>query len=228
MSLPRLYRGSTTPIPEGGERAFVREDRRPRDTGNEVAFNNCFNLMIERRFGVPLVRQRSLFVCGDISRVIVYAAKREPQYVGIVEPVGPFRFLYAPNVWDSKQLVGDLKEQYLKCFCGWQHPKCIPFLEEMGLTLTEAQQILADPEVERGGFAWSAITLRERFLEMLDNPEFLRSYHYTDQDLAVGAALGVEIMIFDCPQGYTITPIEAGELPDEPQPTPFNLRTPDQ
>ena len=217
MVLPRLYRGVTEPLPLGGLHAFVREDRRPRDTGNRVAFNICFNLMVERHFGVPLIRRRSLFVCGDISKVLQYAGARDAQHIGIVEPISFFRFLYASDVGDSAALAADLTQRYQDCFHSWQRPICRPLLEDTHLTLSKLEAFLLEhPEVDQGGFSWGKSSLRDRLYKMLDDlriPNYRRTYSYTDCDLSAGALAGVEVLIFDCPHGYRITPVEPSELP---------------
>lgn len=216
MSLPRLYRGLTDPLPVTGMHAVIREDRRPRYTGQHVTFNICFNLMIERRFGIPLVRNRSLFVCGAIRSVIRHATVPDRWHVGAVEPIGAFRFLYEPGVTDSAQCVSELTRRYLGCFHDWQVPMCGPLLEDSFLTLEKLDVFLSShPEVDTGDFSRTDGSLRNRILAMLDGLAYSKcqqTFDYSDKDLAAAAAAGVEILIFDCPEGYRITPVEASEL----------------
>lgn len=217
MSALRLYRGEMEPLPAEGRQAFIRQDRRPRDTGKKLAFNICFNLMIERHFGVPLIRRRSLFVCGDIRRVIRFAAAPDTRHIGVVEPIGHYRFLYASNVFDSAQIADDLTERYLACFHPWQRPLCSTLLKDITLTLPKLEIFLAKhPEIDNGGFSWGATRLRDRLYDMLDGlkqSRTARTYCYTDTGLPSAIEKGVEIMLYDCPKGYHIKPIDSSELP---------------
>lgn len=217
MSLPPLYRGLTTLLPARGEHQLIRENRRPRDT--KVIFNICFNLMIERRFGIPIIRRRALFVSGAIEQALKYAASEDELHIGVVEPIGPFRFLYSPKVSDSIDLVRELTERYTDCFYDWQHEICRPLLEDPLITMAAVNSFFETHlEVDSGGFSWSSKTLRQRVLETLDS--FSRptlhhtTSHYTDCDLSAAAEAGAEIMIFDCPQGYMIRPADASLLSD--------------
>lgn len=219
-NLPVLYRGLVTPLADVGEHAFIREDRRPRDTGKKVLFNICFNLMIERRFGVPLVRRRSLFVSGDLATAARYAAVADAQHIGIVEPVGSFRCLHGPLIRDSASLADDLGDRYADCFYGWQREICAPLLQDTGLTLAALEAFFAShPHVDSGGFAWGRSRLRDRIYAMLDGCfDSSRRYRvdYRIDEIDAAARAGVEIMIFDCPMGYRIRPVPAQWLQSLP------------
>lgn len=223
--LPALYRGVAEPLPAEGLHAFIREDRKPRNTGDKVVFNICFNLMIERQFGVPLVRRRALFVTGDIRQAARYAAALDAQHLGLVEPIGEFRFLYLPWVRDSIQLVTGLTDRYTACFRAWQVERCQPLLTDPGLTLAKVEAFFADiPDIDKGGFAWGGVGLRERYFAMLDGlfrSTFQRTYAYRGDDLCAAAASGAEILLFDCPEGYRIKPVNPSELSDQPAADPM-------
>lgn len=225
---PRLYRGVGEALPPSGLHGFIREDRRPRSTGNAPVFNICFNLMIERRFGVPLVRRRALFVSGNIRQAARYAGELDAAHIGVVTPVGPFRFVYHPAVSDSMSLVRRLTTAYLSCFRKWQLERCKPLLEDTGLTVASAQAFFdANPQIDAGGFSWGDTTLRSRYFAMLDrltDPASPSSLTYRDDDLTAAAASGAEVLIFDCPKGYKIVPANPDEIPAEPEPDPWMAR----
>lgn len=208
--VPRLYRGVDQPIPEDGQHDFIREDRRPRDTGGAVAFNICFNLMIEYRFGVQLIRRRALFVSGDMGRALKYSGQQDPAYVGVIKPTEPFKFMYALNVPDSARLADDLTERYMTCFLGWQLERCTPLYQDIALTLQKLETFFTNnPDIDTGGFSWGRTSLRQRIYRTLDSfstsPRHRQhTYQYTMEDLEAGARSGVEIMLFDCPGGYRI------------------------
>jgi hypothetical protein len=210
----------------GDEHAFIREDRRPRDTASKVLFNICFNLMIERRFGVPLVRRRSLFVTGSIEMASRYAAVADRNHIGVVEPIGPFRCLHAPNVADSAALADELGGRYAECFYGWQREACAPLMTDTGLTLGALEAFFArHPDVDAGGFTWGRSRLRDRIYTMLDGcfaSSYRRTFRYQLDDIEAAAASEVEIMIFDCPRGYRITPVSEESL------SAIRVRTPKQ
>lgn len=210
--MPTLYRGVTEPLLPEGTTFQIREDRRPRDTGSKVIFNACFNLMIERHFGFPLIRRRSLFVSGDILQALKYAAQPDSRFVGEVVPNAPFSFIYATNVKDSAALAADLTDRYLNCFYKWQLPRCELLLQNPGMTLSQMDAFFIDnPDIDLGGFSWSRVGLRQRILQMLDDllySRIQRTYRYTNTNLLEAVKAGVEILIFDAPNGYFIKPIE--------------------
>lgn len=213
-----LYRGLSAPLPAQGLRSLIREDRKPRDTGNRVLFNIAFNLMIERHFGVPLVRRRSLFVCGDPRRALHYAAQRDRFYLGVVEPEPPFRYLWCPTVPDSAQLADDLTYRYDQCFYQWQKSRCSALRANLLLTLDGVDAFFdGNPDIDRGGFAWSGTGLRKRIYAMLDScavSSVQNTYPYIDKNLDEAVGRGVEIMLFDCPNGYMVRPVN-GSLIDQ-------------
>lgn len=215
-AIPALYRGVMEPLPPEGSHFFIRGDRRPRDTGSKVLFNIAFNLMIERRFGVPLVRRRSLFVSGSLEMAMRYSAERDARYVGIVEPQGPFRCLHSPQIQDSAALADELGGRYSACFYAWQRDRCAPLLQDVELTLAEVDRFFANTlDVDRGGFSWGTTCLRDRIFAMLDGcfeSKHRHPFGYRLDDVGGAAAAGVEIMIFDCPQGYRIRPVPQDEL----------------
>lgn len=210
--IPPLYRGVTSTIAAEGQHELIREDRRPRDSGKDLPFNICFNLMIEHRFGVPLVRQRSLFVSGDVRTVVKYATQHDAQHIGLVKPVGPFRFLYSPHIRGSFSRYSAAKRLarlYRSCFCGIQAELCKPLLDNISLTLAQLEQFFADnPGVDKGIPKRGGRSLRKRIYRVLAT-----DLGYTMDDLERGARSGVEIMLFDCPTGYRLERIAESKLP---------------
>lgn len=218
MNPPPLYRGLLAPLPPGGEHAFIPEDRPPRTTGQHVAFNICFNLMVEHRFRIPLVRRRSLFVSGDLHSALRYAARPEATYIGVVQPADPFRFLYSPAVADSASLVDELTRRYLECFEGFRLADYRPLLEDPRLTLTAIDRFFSDhPDLDIAPSSAGAAgrSLSRRLYEMLEDC-FAQGNSmisaYTDIDLEAAAASKAEVLIFDCPGGYWIRPIDPALL----------------
>ena len=210
-----LYRGVMAPVPEEGVREFIREDRRPRDSGKNIPFNICFNLMIEHRFGIPLARQRSLFVSGDVENVVRYAARHDTAHVGVVTPSEPFRFLYSPHIADSfsSPWTKELTTRYLSCFKGNQEKLCRPILDDISLTLSKLEVFFAkNPEIDLGVFTFGGLSLKQRIYRALDF-----DIGYTMEDLATGARVGAEILLFDCPGGYRLERIPESDLPAEPK-----------
>ena len=68
-----------------------------------------------------------------------------------------------------------------------------------------------NPDIDLGGFSWSRVGLRQRILQMLDDllySRIQRTYRYTNTNLLEAVKAGVEILIFDAPNGYFIKPIE--------------------
>jgi hypothetical protein len=216
MTMPRLYRGFTQEIAPEGFHENIREDRRPRNSGAHIAFNICFNLFIERQFGVPLVRRRSLFVTGDITRAVRFAKDMSAKCIGIVEPVGQYRFLCAPKIIDSFDYADDITDRYTRCFAEWQVERCKPLLEDLTLTLPKMEAFFQDnPDVDKGGFAWSTKGLRTRIFEVLESMQSAShgyTCQYTDEDIQAAADSGAEIFVFDCPDGYRVMPIEESLL----------------
>ena len=226
--LPPLYRGLIEPLPEGGVVMAIREDRRPRDTGDKPAFNAFFNLMIERRFGVPQVRRRALFVSGSLRSALRYAAEPTSRHLALVEPVGPFRSVFAPAVADSAALADDLGQRWLSCFRDWQRDECKPLLDNGALTLADLEAFFGQhPHVDRGGFAWGGSSLRQRLLDALDravgdSPQATFRY-VLDEALDGAAAAGAEILIFDCPQGCRLTPVPQSAIDEARAGPPTSL-----
>ena len=216
MKLPTLYRGLTQEVAPEGFHSTIREDRLPRNSGHQIAFNICFNLFIERQFGVPLIRRRSLFVTGDITSAVRFASGMSWKCIGVVEPVGEFRFLYAPNIIDSVDYANEITDQYLHCFTDWQRARCKPLLQDIMLTLPAMETFFdANPDIDKGGFAWSSKGLRTRIYDLFDRMQGAAhglSYQYKDSDIETAAASGAEIFIFDCPSGYRVVPIEESVL----------------
>jgi len=212
QEIPTLYRGVTSPIAAEGQHELIREDRRPRDSGKDLPFNICFNLMIEHRFGVPLIRQRALFVSGDARTVVKYAAQNDTEHIGLVKPVGSFRFLYSPRIRGSfspYSAARVLARHYRSCFSGIQAARCRPLLDNISLTLAQLEQFFADnPGVDKGIPMRGGLSLRKRVYRVLDT-----DLGYTIDDLGAGARSGVEIMLFDCPGGYRLERIEESQLP---------------
>ena len=172
--------------------------------------------MIEHQFGIPLVRQRSLFVSGDACKVVRYAARRDIEHVGVVIPSEPFRFLYAPNISDSynSASIKALTTRYLSCFRGNQSKLCRPLLQDISLTLSKLEEFFADsPDVDLGVFSFGGSSLKQRIYRALES-----DLGYTTEDLATGARVGAEIMLFDCPGGYKLERIPESDLPAEPNP----------
>lgn len=216
MSLPKLYRGLMQEVGPEGFHAQIREDRLPRNSGDLLAFNICFNLFIERQFGVPLIRRRSVFVTGDITRAVRFAKDLAWRCIGVVEPVGNFRFLCAPAIIDSVDFADDITYQYLHCFNDWQLERCRPLLEDMTRTLPMMEAFFeANPDIDKGGFAWSTTGLRTRIHALFDRMQSAAHdyvYQYTDKDIQAASDSGAEIFIFDCPGGYRVIPIEESEF----------------
>jgi hypothetical protein len=214
-TLPPLYRGVLSPIDELGQHEFIREDRRPRDSGRDVPFNISFNLMVERRFGFPLIRRRALFVCGDVRKVTRYARELGPAYIGVVKPLEPFRFLYSPLVKDSFQRCArttDLARRYMACFRGHQAQVCTPLLKDISMTLAGFDAFFSDnPNIDKGIFTFGGLTLKQRLLRVLD-----ADLGYRTDDLATAARSGAEVMFFDCPSGYRLDRIRVEQVPSLP------------
>lgn len=199
--LPPLYRGLTAPLKTDAEHAYIRTDRRPRNTS--LAFNICFNLMIERKFGVSGVRRKSLFVSGDIRRAVPYAKEEDEYHLCSIQPLGEFCYLYSPIVHDSYCLEDEFSSRYFACFYPWNTgDHFADHFASPNLTIGElAAVFLEHPEVDRPENAWSPSSLRERLSGALDN--LAEKYDYRmNEGLASAAASGVEIMLFDCPEGY--------------------------
>ena len=213
-----LYRGLLAPLPPGGAHFFIPEDRPPRTTGQHIAFNICFNLMIEHRFHIPLVRRRALFVSGDLHSALRYAAKPEAPYLGVVQPADPFRFLYSPAVADSASLVDELTRRYLGCFEGCRLADYRPLLDDPRLTLAAVERFFVDhPELDvaKCPTGSSRRSLRCRLYEMLEDcfaQGSRMTNAYTESDLTAAAASKAEVLIFDCPAGYWIRPIDPARL----------------
>lgn len=210
-----LYRGVTEALPQEGSHFLIREDRMPRYTGKKLEFNICFNLMIEHRFGFPLIRRRVLFALGDIKKASKYAKfSGDPNYIGVVNLIGEYKFIYAPNLVDAALIADDMAKRYLACFEEWQINLCHPLLTDHLLTLEKVNQFFDDhPNIDVNPEGASPLnsSLRERIYNMLDS--FFEStteqiYLYTDENLQTAADLGVEVMIFDCPGGYILTPVD--------------------
>jgi hypothetical protein len=216
MIFPKLFRGFTQEVPAEGFHDHIRQDRRPRNSSNQVAFNICFNLYIERQFGVPLIRRQSLFVTGDITRAVRFSKNMSWRSIGIVAPVGEFRFLYAPKIIDSVDFANAITNEYLHCFADWQLERCKPLLEDMTLTLPMMEDFFkGSPDIDSGGFSWSGKGLRTRIHALFDRMQGAShglTYQYTDRDIQVAADSGAEIFIFDCPGGYQVAPIEEAVL----------------
>jgi len=130
----------------------------------------------------------------------------------VVEPVDDFRFLCAPKIIDSVDFAGDITYRYLQCFTDWQLERCKPLLEDMTLTLPMMEAFFeANPDIDKGGFAWSTRGLRTRIHALFDRMQGAAhgyTYQYTDKDIQAAADSGAEIFIFDCPGGYRVLPIE--------------------
>ena len=225
IPMPPLYRGLSAPLLEDGELAFLRTDRRPRNT--LPAFNALFNLMIERKFGIPNIRRQSLFVTGEIRRAAAYAKEIDAQHLCKIHPNGNYRYLYSPCIHDSYALDREFTAEYFGCFFPWNRgPRFSEFLNPK-ITLNDLDDLLGRPEIDNPIEGWSPTTLQERLYSTMDR--LLEKYDYRmDEGIAEAASLGVEIMLFDCPSGYRQYHADPEMLPDsDAAPLPENPLRPE-
>ncbi len=211
--VPPLFRGLTDPLLSDGDLAFIRSDRRPRNTS--LFFNILFNLMVERKFGIPNIRRHALFVTGDIRRALPYAKAKDSEYLCTIQPVGEFRYLYSPYIHDSYALDDEFSDEYLACFFPWNGGKAfsVGFIDAL-ITLDGLQRILAQPETDHPTEGWSPSTLENRLYSAMDR--LVEKYQYrVDEGLAQAASIGVEVMLFDCPDGYRQYHVKPDLLPDD-------------
>lgn len=213
-----MYRGVDHELPAEGLHQFIRTDRKPRDTGKNAAFNIAFNLVMEMQFNVQRIRRCSLFVTGSVELAKSFAKNRSLDYVACVEPMGQFRFVWSPTVYDSKTLVDDYEAKYLKAIQPWEaelHPELVSNLD---LTWTDVAQISDQLRTRpRRGFSWSDLSLAERLknrLSSLTGRGKTLAHRYQDSDLAAALASGNEVQLFDCPAGYWLKVIPTTNTSD--------------
>jgi hypothetical protein len=161
--MPLLYRGLADPLPAEGRVEFIREDRRPRNSS--MLMTLAFNLAIERKFGIPLVRRRSLFVTGDFFRAAPYAKESaDDRYIGVVVPIGDFHYLYSPLIHDSYGLEPFLHKAFATAF------KTTDMEQFSGMFADPATTTLSDVEAARQRYKTEHPPL-DRFVPM-DAPEY--------------------------------------------------------
>lgn len=209
--LPTMYRGCMEPLPRDGLVEQIRQDRRPRSSS--LLMTMLFNLMIERQFGVPTVRRRSLFVCGDISNAAQYSKVRDDvHHLGVVEPIGSFRYLYSPLIDDSLGLegaLGGIFETVFRIRNSEDAVRVLSYFDEPGMTT------LADLDKPRRQF-FANYSLGQRYIPADPFPQLFAELdrlvkhcvYRMDEGLDEAVRQGAEIMIFDCPEGVRIRPVD--------------------
>ena len=214
-----MYRGVDAPVPPDGVHLLIRADRRPRDTGQTPAFNIAFNLMMELQFGVESVRRKSLFVTGSFSLAQRFARGHAPDCVALVKPQCAYRFIWSPSVRDSKRLAAEYSERYLETFMPWEIDLYPRLGVDIDLTWRDVQsvsdELLHHP---KKGFSWNDRPMVERLkanLSQLSGRGQTPAHRYQDTDLGSAVGSGNEILIFDCPEGYRLSPVPPSQWPGE-------------
>lgn len=92
-----LYR-STNELLEDGSFIVPRMDRKPLHSDTEVT--NYFNIIAEIKFGIEIIRSKSLYCSTKINATKFYGANTYQLF-----PVEGTNYLYIANVPDSKVIV---------------------------------------------------------------------------------------------------------------------------
>lgn len=71
------------------------EERQPRDSGNDLYFNNCFNIGMEKITGEMLIRKKSLFCSNAFHQTVQYG---RPHFIF---PINGCKYLFSNIVYDS-------------------------------------------------------------------------------------------------------------------------------
>lgn len=89
----------------------IRKDRKPVDT-NET-FNTIFNLVMEYKFQIPLIRTKVKFVTNDIDSALKYS---NHQLTSVFVPLIPddAYMIFSPNITDSLSLTHDIEQMLNK------------------------------------------------------------------------------------------------------------------
>ena len=74
---------------------IAKNDRKPKDSANNLGFNNTFNLAAEKITGIELIRKKAYF-CSNVYEVIAIYGKPY-----IVFPSNGCNYFYSPGVSDS-------------------------------------------------------------------------------------------------------------------------------
>jgi len=77
------------------KKEIARDNRLPKDSAEDMFFNNIFNMAIEEISGIPEIRKKALFCTRDYSQAYGYGN------VCYVFPIGKPNFIYGNRVYDS-------------------------------------------------------------------------------------------------------------------------------
>jgi hypothetical protein len=205
-----LYRGVTSPIPLEGLTRFIRTNRRPRFTMANPEFNVTFNLLMEHCFDTVRLRQKALFVSGNIRSAARYARRPTGEHVGRVTMLGGFRHIHSAAVQDSADIAGMMSTAYRGCFTIKQWQRHRNWLIDPMLSLRSLLYKLS-AVLPPADFAVASDNIRA-MLNRLGSGVADGGLGYSSDDLAGAARTGAEIIIFDSPAGYRLDRLDADEI----------------
>lgn len=75
------------------------ENRKPKDSGSDLFFNNCFNLGIEQITKISTIRSKALFCSSGFSQTLIYGKSH------FIFPSNDCKYIFSNFVYDSYEDV---------------------------------------------------------------------------------------------------------------------------
>ena len=88
----------------------AKEDRKPKDSGFNLLFNNAFNLGAEEITKIPLIRTKALFCSNNYSQTIMYG---RPYFIF---PSDGCKYFFSNMVYDSYEDIQYEKSEFNNIF----------------------------------------------------------------------------------------------------------------
>lgn len=130
----------------------ANENRKPKDSADDLFFNNGFNLALEEMTKIPLIRTKAMFCTSGFSQTTIYGA---PHFIF---PSNGCKYIFSNEVYDSYEDIHLTSHEYDTIFQNdWSAAhyilltkkdltidKCLQLAKEKGFDSKDVKKFIKD------------------------------------------------------------------------------------